>query len=90
MKKRYMKLKRIICCIMVAIILSGTIFFTIFQAQQLRYSLPQNWVDLTSKDIVWESDEVGYISSAYDMFGSVFYQPRMGFYGALMSPALLY
>lgn len=86
MKKRYTALKRKLCCIMVAIILLGTVFFTLFQAVQYEKSVPQLQADLSGVDTVSENEEVFYISATYDMINSALARPRTGFYGALVSP----
>lgn len=86
MKKRYTALKRKLCCIMVAIMLLGSIFFTIYQAIEYEESISQYKVNLSAIDTVSENEEVSAISNAYDMINSVSDEHRTGFYGALVSP----
>ena len=88
MKKRYKSLKIKLSCILVAIMVFGSAFFTLFRGVQVLKLTSQYSADLDAVDTVSETEEVDGISRTYDMINSVpnWSLNRRGFYGALISP----
>lgn len=86
MKKKYTTLRRKLNCIVIAIVLLGTTFFTLFQAYETQRSAPQYSASFDIVDTVSENKDVAAISNAYDMINSVPNMNRVGFYGTVISP----